>query len=57
MVVSMELHRPYRAALGMNKAPEEIESGAGPLYDAQAAAACLRLFRDKQYRIPGGDLR
>jgi HD-GYP domain-containing protein (c-di-GMP phosphodiesterase class II) len=53
----MELHRPYRAALGMNKAPEEIESGAGPLYDAQAAAACLRLFRDKQYRIPGGDLR
>jgi hypothetical protein len=46
----MELHRPYRAAL-------ELELGAGPLYAAQAGAACLRLFRDKQHLIPGGDLR
>jgi hypothetical protein len=46
----MELHWPYRAAL-------ELERGAGTLFAAQAAAVCLRLFRDKQYLIPGGDLR
>ncbi len=52
VVESMSTHRPYRAALGLEKALLEIEQGAGILYDAAAAAACLRLFREKGYTIP-----
>jgi PAS domain S-box-containing protein len=52
VVESMASHRPYRAALGIEKALDEIESNAGKLYDPQAAAACLRLFREKRYRLP-----
>jgi len=43
---------PYRAALGLEKALLEIEQGAGIRYDANAAAACLRLFRENGYAIP-----
>lgn len=49
---AMASHRPYRAALGLERALEEIGKGAGVLYDADVAQACLRLFRDKHYRIP-----
>jgi PAS domain S-box-containing protein len=52
VVESMSTHRPYRAALGLEKALLEIEQGAGIRYDADAAAACLRLFREKGYAIP-----
>jgi PAS domain S-box-containing protein len=52
VVESMGSHRPYRAALGMDKALEEIERGAGTLFDPQVAAACIRLFREKNYRLP-----
>jgi PAS domain S-box-containing protein len=52
VVESMSSHRPYRPALGPATALLEIEQGAGSRYDADAAAACLRLFRDKGYSIP-----
>jgi PAS domain S-box-containing protein len=52
VVESMGSHRPYRAALGIDKALAEIERGAGTLFDPQVAAACVRLFRDKNYRLP-----
>ena len=51
VVESMASHRPYRATLGVPAALEEIEKNAGRLYDPVAAAACLRLFREKDYRI------
>ncbi|MDO9318730.1 MAG: HD domain-containing phosphohydrolase [Gammaproteobacteria bacterium] len=49
VVESMSSHRPYRPMLGIDLALEEIERGAGVIYDADAAAACLRLFREKGY--------
>jgi len=49
---AMASHRPYRPALGIDKALEEIERGSGVSYDPNVAEACLRLFREKGYRVP-----
>ena len=38
--------RGVAAALG------EIEQNAGRLYDSEAVAACIHLFRDKGYALP-----
>ncbi|MEN6543811.1 CHASE domain-containing protein [Parvibaculum sp.] len=51
VVDAMSTHRPYRASMGLEKALEEIEAGAGQRYDSLAAAACLRLFREKGFKI------
>jgi putative nucleotidyltransferase with HDIG domain len=51
VVESMASHRPYRPALGLNAALEEIENNKGPLYDAGAVDACLRLFREKGFQL------
>jgi HD-GYP domain-containing protein (c-di-GMP phosphodiesterase class II) len=48
-VEAMASHRPYRAALGIDEALVEIAHGAGTVYDAQAASACLRLFAEKRF--------
>lgn len=45
-------HRPYRPAKGIDAALEEIVAGRGRLYDEATADACLRLFRERGYRIP-----
>ncbi|HRV42016.1 MAG TPA: PAS domain S-box protein [Syntrophales bacterium] len=52
VVESMASHRPYRAALGIDAALAEIEDKAGVLYDPQIVAACLRLFRERGFRLP-----
>ena len=52
VVESMASHRPYRPALGIDAALEEIEKNKGTLYDAVVADACLKLFREKNYKIP-----
>lgn len=46
VVSAMSGHRPYRPALGLGAALNEIETNIGELYDPAAAEACLRLFRD-----------
>lgn len=51
LVESMSSHRPYRAARGLDQALAEMEAGSGTLYDPVVVAACLRLFRDKGYRL------
>jgi len=51
VVESMASHRPYRPALGINAALEEIEKNRGTLYDADAVDACVRLFRDKGFQL------
>lgn len=45
VVDAMASMRPYREALGFDRALSEIETGAGIRYDDAAAAACLRLHR------------
>jgi HD-GYP domain-containing protein (c-di-GMP phosphodiesterase class II) len=52
VVEAMASHRPYRAALGIDAALEEIEKNKGIIYDNAVADACLRLFREKNYKIP-----
>ncbi|MBI4987848.1 MAG: PAS domain S-box protein [Rhodocyclales bacterium] len=52
VVESMASHRPYRPALGVDKALEEIERNSGRFYDPPVAEACLRLFREKGYELP-----
>jgi PAS domain S-box-containing protein len=49
---AMASHRPYRASLGIESALEEIEKNKGILYDANVADVCLRLFREKGYKLP-----
>lgn len=51
-IEAMASHRPYRPGLGLDIALAEIERGRGLQYDAAAVDACLRLFRDKAYKIP-----
>jgi PAS domain S-box-containing protein len=52
VVEAMSSHRPYRSGLGIEKALAEIERGSGIIYDAQVAAACLKLFREQGFTIP-----
>jgi len=51
-VEGMASHRPYRPGRGLDAALEEIEKQSGTHYDSQVVAACLRLFREKGYRLP-----
>jgi HD-GYP domain-containing protein (c-di-GMP phosphodiesterase class II) len=52
VVEAMASHRPYRPGHGIEKALAEIERGMGDFYDAEVAAACLRLFREKGFALP-----
>ncbi|HZL64631.1 MAG TPA: PAS domain S-box protein [Thermoleophilia bacterium] len=40
---AMSSHRPYRPALGMDAALEELKQGAGVKFDAGVVAACVEL--------------
>ena len=51
VVESMASHRPYRPALGIETALEEIEKNKGILYDDAVTDACLRLFREKGFQL------
>lgn len=44
--------RPYRPALGMEAAIDEINRGAGRLYDLRLASACTRLVRQHGFVLP-----
>jgi HD-GYP domain-containing protein (c-di-GMP phosphodiesterase class II) len=51
VVEAMASHRPYRPSLGIEVALEEIEKNKGTFYDAAVADACLKLFREKGYKL------
>ncbi|MCJ7588644.1 MAG: PAS domain S-box protein [Candidatus Aminicenantes bacterium] len=51
VVEAMASHRPYRPALGIEAAIEEIERNKGVLYDPEVVAACLKLFREKDFKF------
>ncbi len=44
---SMASHRPYRPALGLDVALDEIASNAGRLYDPDVAGICVSMFRER----------
>lgn len=47
---AMASHRPYRPALGLDKALNELAQKKGTFYDAEVVDACLRLFVEKHFR-------
>lgn len=51
VVEAIASHRPYRPALGINTALEEIEHQQGVLYDPIVVGACLQLFRKQGYQL------
>ncbi|MDD4091005.1 MAG: PAS domain S-box protein [Smithellaceae bacterium] len=51
VVEAMATHRPYRPALGLEAALEEINTKKGILYDPNVVSVCLRLFQDKNFVI------
>lgn len=51
VVEAMASHRPYRQALGIDMALEEISKNKGALYDTDAANACLKMFREKGFEF------
>jgi putative nucleotidyltransferase with HDIG domain/PAS domain S-box-containing protein len=51
VVEAMASHRPYRPALGMEKALHEIRIGRGVVYDAEVANACLSLFSTNRFHF------
>jgi PAS domain S-box-containing protein/putative nucleotidyltransferase with HDIG domain len=49
IIEAMASHRPYRPALGLEKAMEEILQNDGILYDSDVVRACLNLFTEKDF--------
>jgi HD-GYP domain-containing protein (c-di-GMP phosphodiesterase class II) len=45
VIEAMASHRPYRPALGIDKALDEISQNRGIIYEASIVDACLRLFK------------
>jgi HD-GYP domain-containing protein (c-di-GMP phosphodiesterase class II) len=53
VVEAMASHRPYRLAIKLHLVLRQIEKDAGSLLDAEAVRACVALFRDKHFMVPG----
>lgn len=51
VIEAMSSHRPYRPALGLDKALEEITQNSGTLYDPNVADAGLRVFTEKGFKF------
>jgi HD-GYP domain-containing protein (c-di-GMP phosphodiesterase class II) len=48
VVEAMSSHRPYRPALGLDKATAEIRQNKGVLYDADVVDACLKAMAENK---------
>ncbi len=51
VVEAIASYRPYRPALGLDKALEEIQQQKGVLYDSEVVEVCLKLFQEKGYSL------
>lgn len=51
VVEAMASHRPYRPALGIDRALEEISRNRDVLYDPAAVDACLLVFREQAFDL------
>ena len=49
VVEAMASHRPYRPALGIESALEEVKSNRGTFFDPQVVDACVSLFAEKGF--------
>ncbi len=51
VVEAMSSHRPYRPALGIDRALEEIAKYKGVLYDPEAVDACLKVLSKNKVKL------
>jgi len=51
VVEAMASHRPYRAAIGIEEALDEISKNRGILYEPDIVDVCLMLFNDKSFEF------
>ena len=51
VVEAMSSHRPYRPALGIDKALEEITRYKGVLYDSTVRNICIRVIQNQGFRL------
>ena len=52
VVEAMLSHRPYRPALGLKSALQELRDNRGSKYDERVVDACLRVFTEKGFTLP-----
>jgi len=57
VVEAMASHRPYRPALGIEKALDEIRTHRGVIYDPDVADACIALFTSGRFHFEDPDIR
>jgi HD-GYP domain-containing protein (c-di-GMP phosphodiesterase class II) len=53
VVEAMSAHRPYRPALGIDAALEELSTGSGTRYYPDVVAACIAVFRENGFAFSG----
>ena len=51
VIEAMYTHRPYRPALGLDKALDEISKNRGILYDPVVVDGCVNLFMKKGFNF------
>ncbi len=51
VVEAMASHRPYRPALGIDRALNEVSGNRGRLYDTEVVDACLSVFASGAFRF------
>lgn len=52
VVEAISSHRPYRPGLGIDSALEEIDVNRGMHFDPKVVDACIKLFRNHDYKLP-----
>ena len=53
VVETMASHRPYRPSMGLDKALDEITQNKGALYEPAVVEACLKIFNQNEFQLPG----
>jgi len=51
VIEAMSSHRPYREALGIDKALGEISEKKGTFYDPRVVDACVNLFTERRFQL------
>jgi len=51
VAIELASHRPYRPALGIDIALDELVKNRGVSYDPEVVNVCLRLFKEKGFKF------
>lgn len=51
VIEAMATHRPYRPALSVEESLKEISENKGKLYDPKVVEACIKVFREKKFKL------